>query len=181
MTLTVRQSPELQIHLATFEVDGTTVADSLFEGGRLSYPARRELENALSMIEPYTLELEARVIEGFSRPVEDAIRHLAKWVHEISSATGGLDLTLELLWSAHEAWESNGISPDRLVAALVGIHALTNIPADLPQDVELNRAALAVVQALQAEGFPPSSDALEELFDGAPPASVGLCLIDIDW
>ena len=29
--------------------------------------------------------------------------------------------------------------------------------------------------------FPPSSDALEELFDGAPPACIGLGMVDIDW
>jgi hypothetical protein len=37
------------------------------------------------------------------------------------------------------------------------------------------------VTGLQAEGFPPSSSALEEICDGAVPACVGLGLVDIDW
>lgn len=42
--ITVRTNLSLLEHLSTFEVDGGTVASLLFEGGRLSYPGRKEIE-----------------------------------------------------------------------------------------------------------------------------------------
>lgn len=181
MTITVRHSPQLQLHLETFEVDGATVASVLFNGGRLSYPGRKEMEVMLGYTEPYTLSHEARVIEGLPRKVVVAIRMLAGRVPLVRK----VDETLDLLWTAHEDWIVNGISPDRLVAALVMTQLLAYendlYPLEGMLREELTVHAYELVKGMHMVGFPPSHESLEELFDGAPPACVGLGLVDIDW
>ena len=175
--ITVRLSSTLRHHLETYEVDAATVASVLFDGGRFSYPGRKEMEYELAYTEPYTLDHESRVIEGLPRKVTAAIRLLS---HEATKRFKG-DPTLDMLWEAHEAYprpEKEGPSLDRFVAALVMMqHAMDERTFD--DDIEL--ACTALISGLQAEGFPPSSESLEELFDGAPPACVGLGLVDIDW
>lgn len=184
MTLIVRHSPELFKHLSEFQVDGATVSELLFEGGRLAYPGRKELENDLGIVEPYTLEHEARIIEGLSRKSMASIRILSSHLTKVTE----VDPTLELLWASHAAWSRQGISLDRLVAALVMVQFLVDesetglftVIEQLMRDA-LYEASMTLVRELQAAGFPPSGLALEELCDGAPPAAVGLGLVDIDW
>lgn len=168
--ISVRTNPELRKHLETFEVDGATVDSLLFEGGRLSYPGRKEIEYQLGYVEPYTLDLEARVIEGIAPKMAAAIRVLA------DGAKGMVfDPTLELLWAAHSSWRG-GISLDRLVAALVMVEFALD---GRTLDPDLERAAEILVKGLHTIGFPPTEAGLEELFDGAPPACVGLGLVDL--
>ncbi len=181
--MNVRHSPQLQQFLSSYEVDGTTVAAALFDGGRLWYPGRRELEHALGYTEPYTLEHESRVIDELPAPVAKAIRLLAR---SAPSVLPELDPTLELLWEAHASWVPPSpliVAGDRLVAALVTTHAISEVGSPPEQFVggELAMAALRLITFMQSTGFPPSSAALEEIFDGAPPACVGLGLVDIDW
>ena len=79
------------------------------------------------------------------------------------------------------------MSGDRLIAALVAINFLAD--GELLDHVsyragcydELENDSVRLVKYMESQGFPPSSEALEEIFDGAPPASVGLNLVDIDW
>jgi hypothetical protein len=181
VTLTVRHSEALHEHLSTFEVDGATVASLLFEGGgRLSYPGRRVLEHTLGYTEPYTLEHESRIIEGLSRKVQSSIRMLANNVPFIVD----LDPTLELLWISHSAWSQNGISLDRLVAALVAIRELEmtshgSFKEHPDARLVLEQAAEVLVCSLHAHGFPPTHEGLEELFNGAAPACVGLGLVEL--
>lgn len=189
MSLSVRHSANLQRHLETFEHDGATVASVLFEGGRLAYPGRKDIEYELGSPEPYTLEHESRVIDGLPLPVQAAVRVLSKTLRRWLQLSGELDPTLELLWSSHEAYiggpDRGGgeISVDRLVAALTMVQSLAERqpqPADTFV-MALEDAAVALIRGLEALGFFPSSESLEELFDGAPPACVGLGMIDIDW
>lgn len=171
--VTVRTNLELLEHLKSFTQDGATVESLLFEGGRLSYPGRKEIEYQLGYVEPYTLELEARVLEGLSPRVAAAIRILADEAQGLAM----IDPTLELLWAAHGAWRG-GISLDRLVAALVMVEYATDDRSVLFSD-DVTRAAELLVQGLHSMGFPPNQHSLEELFDGAAPACVGLGLVDL--
>ncbi len=171
--VTVRTNESLLEHLRCYEHDGATVDSLLFEGGRLSYPGRKEIEYQLGYVEPYTLELEARVIEGISPRVAAAIRILADAARPLASS----EPTLELLWAAHSSWRK-GISLDRLVAALVMVEYATDDRACL-FDEDVTTAAEILVRGLHSAGFPPSEAGLEELFDGAPPACVGLGLVDL--
>lgn len=183
--IVVRHSPDLMQHLSSFEVDGATVASLLFDGGRLLYPGRKQLESELGYIEPYTLELEARVIEGLSKKAQEAIRLLTEHLF----ATTVLDPTLEVLWGSHDAWMANGISLDRLVAALVMVERIGEEQATGLADRESGRrggvdqrlvdAAYLLVQELHSLGFPPTRESLEEIFDGAEPACVGLGLVEL--
>lgn len=175
--IVVRPNLKLMEHLRTFEYDGATVDSLLFEGGRLAYPGRKEIEHKLGYIEPYTLELEARVIEGLPKKMSAAIRLLSR---EAVSTPGPLaedhlDPTLELLWMAHGAWNDE-VSLDRLVAALVMVEYATRVG---PLDPNVEMAAEVLVRGLHALGFPPTHEGLEELFDGAPPACIGLGLVEL--
>ncbi len=172
MTFVIRHSLELQQHLEQYEVDGATVASLLFEGGRLAYPGRKEIEYQLGHTEPYTLELEARTIDGLSRRAAAATRILAQIARDEAE-----DPTLDFLWAVHSAWPSGEISLDRLVAALVGIQ----LALEGSHGQEAEHAAQILVMELASQGFFPSSESLEEICDGAPPACVGLGLVDIDW
>ncbi len=172
--IVVRPNLKLMEHLRTFDVDGATVDSLLFEGGRLAYPGRKEIEHQLGYIEPYTLELESRVVEGLSPKMKASIRLLSReamsrrWFKDI-------DPTLELLWMAHGAWH-DGVSLDRLVAALVMVDYAMN---ERTFDDDIEKASEVLVRGLHALGFPPTHDGLEELFDGAPPACIGLGLVDL--
>ncbi len=180
MTFIVRQSSELLDHLRTFEVDGSTVEGALFEGGRLHYPERRRMEHDLGFIEPYMLEHEARVIDGMGTRWNAACIFLARVA---SKRHAERDATLALLWGSHAAFQSKQACPpslDRLVAALVTVEEALGIQVGgAPPGLVL--ACTTLVAGLQAEGFPPSGLALEEICDGAVPACVGLDLVDIDW
>lgn len=171
--ITVRTNVELMQHLSTFVHDGATVDSLLFEGGRLSYPGRKEIEYQLGYVEPYTLELEARVIEGLPKKLAAAIRILSAAASQLALD----DPTLELLWKAHGSW-SGGISLDRFVAALVVVeYATDDRNCTVNEDVVM--AAEALIIGLHSLGFPPTELGLEELFDGAPPACVGLGLVEL--
>lgn len=170
--ISIVHSQELQEHLETHIHDGTTVAASLFEGGRLAYPERKRLEYELNFVEPYTLDLEARVIVGLPKPIAACVRYLARVATENHR---GHDETLDLLWDAHSSWGGTDPSLDRLAAALVAI-------ADQSKSEKnelVERAALALVAYLHSQGFPPNERGLEELWDGAPPACVGLGMVDL--
>lgn len=164
----------LLAHLQTWQHDGATVASSLFADGRLSYPGRDYVEEQLGAPDPYTLAHEARVIRGLGARAEAAVRILS-W--EANRRHASDDPTLELLWLAHEsAGPLEGISPDRLVAALVSVQELTS---GHWWDMEAGCAAQVLVEDLTALGFPPTQEGLEELFDGAEPACVGLGLVQL--
>lgn len=187
MSISVRTSVPLLEHLGSFEHDGGTVAAVLFEGGRLSYPARREIEHMLGYTDPYTLELEARVIEGMSSQWNAAVRFLARLATEQHRG----DPTLDLLWGAHHSFmypegtgrptKGAGQAPsiDRLVAALVTVQKYQDLLAGGEHLVlgVIIEAAEVMVQGLHAEGLPPTMAGLEELFDGADPACVALGLV----
>lgn len=170
--ITVKHSSELEQWLSTYEVEGQTIANVLFAGGRLSYPGRKEIEIQLGETEPYTLTHEARVIYGLPKNVENAIKLLADLAFEYAD-----DPTLEMLWDAHSAYRKE-ISLDRLVAALVGVNIVSS---NSETGVSLASSCLTLVSFLNSAGFPPSSIALEEICDGAMPACVGLNLVDVDW
>lgn len=179
--ITVRQSPELLEHLRTHEVDGATVEGALFEGGRLHYPERRRLEHTLGFIEPYLLEHEARLIGGMDPRWNAACIFLARIA---TRRHGDSDPTLGILWETHAAFHvgrpTDPPSLDRLVAALVTVREALGLAIEYaPPGLVI--AVTALVTGLQAEGFPPSSKALEEICDGALPACVGLGMIDVDW
>jgi hypothetical protein len=170
----VRQNLNLLEHLKSFSHDDATVDSLLFDGGRLSYPGRKEIEHQLGYIEPYTIDLEARVIEGLPKSMLAAIRLLCseaishRWIKDI-------DPTLELLWMAHSSWQGPP-SFDRLIAALVMVDYAMNHGTG---DSDIEEACAVLIKGLHSLGFPPTVDGLEELFDGAPPASVGLGLVDL--
>lgn len=179
--ITVQPSPELFEHLRTYEVDGATVEGALFEGGRLHYPGRKRLEHTLGFIEPYLLEHEARLIEGMDPRWNAACIFLARIA---TRRHGDSDPTLGVLWEAHAAFHAgrptDPPSIDRLVAALVTVReAMGLVTEGTPPGLVI--AVTALVAGLQAEGFPPSAAALEEICDGAVPACVGLGIVDIDW
>jgi hypothetical protein len=90
-----------------------------------------------------------------------------------------MDPTLELLWGAHGAWARRGISLDRLVAALVAVEMLRPKDSFSAMEKILEEASVILVTGLHQLGFPPTHEGLEELFDGAPPACVGLGLVDL--
>jgi hypothetical protein len=171
--ISVRTNLDLMNHLRTFEVDGATVDSLLFEGGRLAYPGRKEIEYQLGYTEPYTLELESRAIEGIKPKMAASIRILADAARDLAMS----EPTLELLWAAHSSWRA-GISLDRLVAALVMVEYATDDRQILVSD-DVRRAAEILVKGLHSSGFPPDEKGLEELFDGAPPACVGLGLVEL--
>ncbi len=168
----VRTCQSLLEHLVSHEHDGTTVALSLFSDGRLMYPGRRDVEEQMGAEDPYTLEHEARIVVGLGRRTEAAIRMLAR---EASARHTGHDPTLDLLWSAHvSAPSSEGISLDRVVAALVAVQELSEGNWNDPDVIE---AAVVMIDGLRSAGFPPSRSGLEELFDGADPAVCGLGMV----
>jgi hypothetical protein len=175
-SLSVRFSPALRGHLERFEVDGATVASLLFEGGRLQYHARRDVERLIGHADPYTLEHEARAVRGLNSRMEAAVRFLGRealsrqWFPE-------MEPTLELLWRSHAAWVSQeGPSLDRIAAALVMTEYAHN-NRTFNDDIE--RASELLVSGLHSLGFPPTLEGLEELFDGAYPACVGLGLVEL--
>lgn len=179
LSLRVSHSPVLEKHLSTFEVDGTTVEGALFSDGRLMYPGRQGLEQIMHAAEPYTLWHEARVVEGFFGSINQAIWLLAEQATEVPD----LDPTLEVLWRSHAAARGIGLaasplapSLDRLVAALVTVQRLSELAEP---ERALADAAIVFVRGLTAAGFPASAAALEEIWDGAAPACVGLVLVDI--
>lgn len=172
--IVVRVNDSLLKHLMDFEFDGAKVDSLLFEGGRLSYPGRKEIEYQLGYIEPYTIDLEARVIDGLPKKMVAAIRLLSReamsrrWLKDI-------DPTLELLWAAHGSWH-DGVSLDRLVSALVMVDYAMN---EKTFDSDIEMACEVLVRGMHGIGFPPTLAGLEEIFDGAPPACVGLGLVDL--
>jgi hypothetical protein len=179
----VHSSPALLRHLQTYEVDGTTVEDSLFIGGRLSYPGRQDIEYQLADTDPYTIMHEARVIEGLPRATIAAIKYLAGVATE---AHRGIDLTLDLLWTVHGEYSNRNEGPslDRLIAALVTIQdfkdedLLVGTHKNIAQTIVF-KAAEEIVGTFHRIGFPLSSVGLEELFDGADPACLGLGLVEL--
>lgn len=176
--ITIKNSKTLLQHLETYAVDGGTVASVLFEGGRLSYPGRKALEHELGYIEPYTLDHEARTISGLSKKVSASIRLLAR---DVTIRMSGFDLTLDLLWESHQAYQpmkDEGPSLDRLVAALVAVH-MANDKNIYVNDRDADEACYILVSGMHDVGFPPTIDMLEELWDGAPPASVGLGMVEV--
>ena len=173
--ITVRTNESLLEHLRSYEHDGATVDSLLFEGGRLSYPGRKEIEYQLGYTEPYTLELEARVLEGLPPRMTAAIRILCR---EADAGLMAEDETLELLWRAHAAWKGEGVSFDRLVCALVVVELATDDRSCLFDD-DIRHAAEVLIRGFHSLGFPPTREGFEELFDGAPPACVGLGMVDL--
>lgn len=176
MDLRIRESETLLRHLQTYRVDGATVDSVLFEGGRMFYTGRKEIEQQLGHTEPYTLSHEARVVEGFLRSINASIRLLSGIA---TCHFDGHDNTLDLLWQSHAAYERpmfEGPSLDRLVAALVMVE---HIRGNGHQSRDVQRACCVLVRGLNAAGFPSSGEALEEIWDGAAPACVGLGLVDI--
>lgn len=182
MTLVVKCSPGLMAHLDFYVVDGATVGSSLFEGGRLTYPGRSQLEHDLGYSEPYTVWHECRVVTGFSGYARAAVRLLASWA---TSRHAAEDPTLDLLWQTHHAWSEDneradgGPSLDRLVAALVAIEDLRKTEKFGDALLDHVDAADLLVSAFHYHGFPPTLDGLEELMDGAFPAAVGLGLVEV--
>ena len=173
----IRTSPGLLAHLRKHEHDGSTVATVLFGGGRLHYPGRQHVEMQLGHADPYTLELEARVIDGFDKRTAASIRFLSRLATDRVLNDELIDPTLQLLWDAHASYRGEPTSPslDRLVAALVEIQA--NLLVPFPK--EIGDGADVLISGLHAFGFPPTRAGLEELFDGAPPASVGLGIVEL--
>lgn len=172
--LQVMTCPTLLEHLQTWVHDGATVASALFNDGRLSYPGRWDVEDHLGAPDPYTLAHEARVIVGLSTRCEAAIRLLSR---EATARHSEEDATLELLWLTHwSAGPLEGPSLDRLVAALVAVQELTE---GIWWDQEAAVAAEVLVEEMTRLGFPPTRESLEELFDGAEPACVGLGLVQL--
>ena len=175
LSLRVTHSPRLMEHLSKFEVDGTTVEASLFADGRLTYPGRHDIEQTMLAPEPYTLWHEARVIEGLFESISSAIWKLSALV----SSADDLDPTLEVLWRSHSNAEQLKVPPslDRLVAAMVAVEKLKS--SRQPSGDPMGEAAYVMVRGFAAAGFPLSAAAMEELWDGAAPACVGLGLVDI--
>lgn len=173
LSLRVSHSLPLERHLRSFEVDGTTVEATLFSDGRLMYPGRHDVEQTMQAAEPYTLWHEARVIEGFFGSIYKAIWVLSDAATELPD----LDPTLEVLWRSHAAARPLNLAPslDRLVAGLVMVEWLRAGRVNGPWD----DAAVTLVRAMGAAGFPPSANALEEIWDGAAPACVGLGLVEL--
>lgn len=171
--ISVRTSLALLHHLRTYEEDGSTVASALFDGGRLSYPGRKDIEYEFSIIEPYTLELEARVIEGLPVKFRGSISFLARVATE---AHRGLDPTLDLLWAAHSSFRGEGVALDRLVAALVTVQ---DIKTHGIEDAIACEASLRLIAGMHSLGLPPTHIGLEEIFDGADPACLGLGLVEL--
>lgn len=166
--------PVLFEHLRTWEHDSTTVEAALFHDGRLLYPGRWDVEDHLGAQDPYTLAHEARVLVGLGARPSAAVRLLAR---EATERHAHEDPTLELLWLSHgSAGGLRGTSLDRLVAALVAINELT---LGLWWDEAAVMAAQVLVADLHGLGFPPTREGLEELFDGAEPACVGLDLVEL--
>lgn len=175
LRLTVRQSPTLLEHLKSHEIDGATVAGVLFEGGRLQYPGRQQVEQLLQESDPYTLELESRVVDGFYSSIEAAIRFLAK---EATACVAFEEPTLDLLWGSHNAYRPpprEGPSLDRLIAALCMVERARSIG----DDREVDHAAAILIRGLNSAGFPASVAALDEIWEDAPPACVGLGIVRI--
>jgi hypothetical protein len=175
LTLTISHSPPLEKHLSEFEVDGATVASVLFADGRLMYPGRHDVEQTMQAADPYTLWHEARVVGGLFGSISKAVWDLALAAGELPD----LDPTLDLLWRSHAAAQallSSGPSLDRLVAALVMVESLRRSGRG-PR--ALDDSAIVLVRAMAAAGFPASATSLEEIWDGAAPACVGLGLVEI--
>lgn len=172
--IVVRPCQLLLEHLQTYQVDGASVASALFREGRLWYPSRWEVEDLMQAPDPYTLGHEARVISGLPAPVVSSI-NLLSW--QATQRHAHRDPTLELLWLSHGSLVSPlGPSLDRLVAALVTVEELTE---GLWWDDAAYEAMEVLVDGLNRLGFPPTRAALEEIFDGADPACVGLGLVEL--
>lgn len=177
MNIAVRQSENLLQHLRNFEFEGATVESLLFDGGRLSYPGRKEIEQQLGFADPYTLEMEARTLDGLFQSISTSIRFLAR--EATRTFHGKIDPTLDLIWGVHDAYprhEDEGPSLDRLVAALVMVQHVLDVGST---DKDVQHACSVMINGLTAIGFPPSEKALEELCDGAPPICVGLNMVTI--
>ena len=175
IALTVRQSPTLLNHLKIHDHDGATVETALFEGGRLQYPGRQQIEQQLGFMDPYTIELESRVLVGFFQSVTASIRLLSRAATETFR---GQDETLDLLWDSHNSYvrpSGEGPSLDRLVAALVMVEHAKQTQTS--PDIEY--ACLVLIRGLSAAGFPPGQRALDELWADCPPACIGLGLITL--
>lgn len=176
MSIMIRQSEALLEHLKSYEVDGATVDSLLFAGGRLHYPGRKEVEQLLGFADPYTIELEARTIDGLFQSIAASIRLLAS---EATRFFRGTDPTLDLLWGSHAAYQrspSEGPSLDRLIAALVMVE---HVREHGHPDRDIEHACTVMINGMIAIGFPASEMALEELCDGSLPACAGLNLIEI--
>lgn len=176
MTIVIRQSETLLHHLRTFEVDGATIDSALFEGGRLNFPGRQQNEQQLGFADPYTIEMEARTIDGFFQSISTSISFLAR---EATKLFRGEDPTLDLIWEVHDAYVrqgGEGPSLDRLVAALVMVQHVLDNDTD---DEDVKYACAVMINGLTAVGFPPTERSLEEIWDGAAPACVGLNLVTI--
>lgn len=181
MALEVGISPQLLLHLQSFEVDTGTVADVFFEGGRLSYPERRRMEYELGFSEPYLLDHEARVIKGMDLAWNSAVRFLSR----IATRRAANDPTLELLWGSHDTFahlsqQAGDPALDRLIASLVVVQEAMMLPPSAGLKALLD-ASVLVIRGLHSVGFPPTALSLEEICDGAMPACVGLNLVDVDW
>jgi len=175
--LTIRHSAPLQAHLEGFQVDGATVQSVLFPDGRLMYPRRVEVERDLMAQDPYQIWHESRVVEGFALSVRASIRLLSA---EATERLADGDQTLELLWRSHAAFAADsdeGPSFDRIVAALVMVRELVDTSAP---SSDLSEAAAVFIRGLYLMGFPPHRVSMEELWDGAAPACVGLNLVSLE-
>lgn len=178
--ITVRKSLALYEHLMKYTVDGATVGTLLFDdGGRLSWPGRKELEYQLAYVEPYDLSLEARVIDGLPKATAASIRFLARVATE---AHKWHDSTLDLLWVSHMEYAAfappgEGPALDRIVAALVAIHDARD--NDLMQNPLISKAAETFITGMNWIGLPMNQAGLEEIFDAAEPACLGLGLVEL--
>lgn len=172
----IRTSPKLLEHLKTHEFDSATVDALLFSGGRLHYPGRQNVEQELGYTDPYTIDMEARVIDGLSRKAAAAIRYLSNQITAEIVKGEYIDGALELLWATHAAYVDEKASPalDRFVAALVMIQKSFD-----SKDHNIIAASERLLIELHKIGFPPTHESMEELFDGAPPACVGLGMVDL--
>lgn len=154
--------------------------DRLFQGSRLSYPGRADLEAEMGAPDPYTMAHEARTIRGIPIALVAGARHLARQ-ELLLARQGDEDPRLLMLWSVHDefsyGWAQKGeLSLDRLVAALVAVERMRGSHGVSAVGLE---AAEALLLGLHSLGLPPTHQGLEELFDGAFPACVGLGIVEI--
>lgn len=149
-----------------------------FQGGRLSYPGRKDLEAEMGGLDPYTISHEARTAKGLPIDLTAAVRFLAR---QVTLAFGESDPRLGLLWGVHDEFsyglaEPGEVSLDRFVGALVGVEQVRRGHGVTPESLE---AAEVVLMGMHSLGLPPTHLGLEELFDGAFPACVGLGIVEI--
>lgn len=177
----IRTSKKLLEHLKEYEFDGSTVETALFSGGRLQYPGRNDIEQQLGFADPYTLELEARVIEGMHYKAAASVRFLSRLATESIADDNSVDQTLQFIWAAHDSykWEWHNPSLDRLVAALVYIEMVKDKKQVGFVPSIVSDAAVSLVKYMHSIGLPLTREGLEEIFDGAAPACVGLGFVEI--